>query len=325
MKHSVPTTSSGTDTHQAPVSRRPNAAAPRPRKIAICTSAIATVTATRAPTTVRVETGASWSRRSSLLWRQPWSVAAAPKLALIATAQPSRPGVTNWIGVSESSSTRSVSSVYVGGVPGRGDVGAVDEGAQRALGDRGLHLVGLRVVGDQGVAVLLDRDVGVALADLREGRVEVVGARSPRRCRRRPPCASGGQVVDERRRRRPGSGRPSTATGRRRSRRRAPGTSAGRRSRRTPRPCRAQKPAQDRDGEAPERRRPAAHARYSRPVRSRKTSSRVPADRTRRAVALGQPRDHRGGRPVVSTSPSAAPRPRRRPSSARASSRSAAG
>ena len=66
---------------------------------------------------VPVETGESWSRRSSLLSRQPWSVAAAPKAALIATAQPSSPGVTNWIVFRESSSTRSVSSVYVGGLP----------------------------------------------------------------------------------------------------------------------------------------------------------------------------------------------------------------
>ena len=115
MKQSVPTTSSGIDAHQAPVSRSPNAAAPRPRKIAIWVSAIATVTVTRAPTTVRVETGASWSRRSSLLCRQPCRVAAAPKLALIAIAQPSRPGVTYWMVSSESSSTRSTSREYVGG------------------------------------------------------------------------------------------------------------------------------------------------------------------------------------------------------------------
>ena len=70
---------------------------------------------TRAATTVRVDTGASGSRRSSLLCRQPCSVAAAPNAALIAIAQPSRPGVTNWIVVRLSSSTASVVSEYVGG------------------------------------------------------------------------------------------------------------------------------------------------------------------------------------------------------------------
>ena len=115
MKQSVPTTSSGMLIHHDPVSVSPNAAAPSPMKIASWTSAIPTVTETRAPTTVRVETGASWSRRISLDCRQPWSVAAAPKAALIAIAQPSRPGVTNWMVLSESSSTRSVSSEYVGG------------------------------------------------------------------------------------------------------------------------------------------------------------------------------------------------------------------
>ena len=68
------------------------------------------MTLTRAPTRVFVETGDSWSRRNSLELRQPFKVAAAPKLALIATAQPRRPGVTYWIGLRESSSTRSVSS-----------------------------------------------------------------------------------------------------------------------------------------------------------------------------------------------------------------------
>ena len=92
------------------MSRSPNAATPRPRKIAIWVSATPTVTLTRAPTRVFVETGDSWSRRNSLELRQPFKVAAAPKLALIATAQPSRPGVTYWIVFSESSSTRSASS-----------------------------------------------------------------------------------------------------------------------------------------------------------------------------------------------------------------------
>ena len=142
---------------------------------------------------MRVETGASCSRRSSLVCRQPCSVAAAPKLALIATAQPSSPGVTNWIVVSESSSTRSVSRVNRGGCAGGRDVGAVDERAQRALGDRGLDLVGLRVVGDQRVAVLLDRDVGVAVADLREGGVEVVGCATPRRSRSNASRAPSGR------------------------------------------------------------------------------------------------------------------------------------
>ena len=49
--------------------------------------------------------------------RQPLSVAAAPNDALIAIAQPSSPGVTNWMVLRESSSTRSVVSVYVSGAP----------------------------------------------------------------------------------------------------------------------------------------------------------------------------------------------------------------
>ena len=67
MKQSVPTTRSGIAADQEPVSCRPNAAAPRPRKIAICTSATSDRDRDpRAPTTVPVETGDSWSRRSSL-------------------------------------------------------------------------------------------------------------------------------------------------------------------------------------------------------------------------------------------------------------------
>ena len=83
--------------------------------------------------------------------------------------------MTNWIVVSESSSTRSASKCVRRRLAAGGDVGAVDERAQRALGDRRLDLVGLGVVRDQRVAVLLDRDVGVALAHLVERIVEVVG------------------------------------------------------------------------------------------------------------------------------------------------------
>ena len=75
------------------------------------------VTTTRALTMVRVGAGESWSRRNSLLCRQPCSVAAAPKAALIATAQPSSPGVTNWITCSEESSTRSARKSNTGGRP----------------------------------------------------------------------------------------------------------------------------------------------------------------------------------------------------------------
>jgi hypothetical protein len=50
-----------------------------------------------------------------LLLRQPCSVVAAPKAALIATAQASSPGVTNWIVLRDLSSTRSVLSVKVAG------------------------------------------------------------------------------------------------------------------------------------------------------------------------------------------------------------------
>ncbi len=105
MNDSVPTTSSGTDAHHAPDSCRPKAAAPRPRKMVICTSATPTVTTTRAATTAAVGAGESCSRRNSWVCRQPCSVAAAPIAALIATAHPSRPGVKYWIASSESSST----------------------------------------------------------------------------------------------------------------------------------------------------------------------------------------------------------------------------
>ena len=175
MNARVPATSSGTAIHHDPVSRSPNALMPRPRKIAICTSAISTVTTTRAPTTDPAETGESWSRRSSLLLRHPWRVAAAPNAALIATAQPSRPGRHELDGLQRLVLDPLAGERVARRLPGRVLVGAVDEGVQGALGDRRLHLVGLRVVRDQRVALHLDRRVGVALADLAQRAVEVVG------------------------------------------------------------------------------------------------------------------------------------------------------
>ena len=117
MKHSVPTSTSGTAAHQAPSSRSPNASVATPRNSAVCTVAMPIVTTTRAPTTVRVLTGASCSRRSSPLWRQPCSVAAAPTAAFVAIAHPSRPGVKYWMTDSDSSSTCSTCRAYGGAAP----------------------------------------------------------------------------------------------------------------------------------------------------------------------------------------------------------------
>ena len=54
MKQRVPTTSIGIAIHHEPVRVQAESAAPRPRKIAIWARAMATVTATLAPTMVRV-------------------------------------------------------------------------------------------------------------------------------------------------------------------------------------------------------------------------------------------------------------------------------
>src|SRR4051812_29037303 len=75
------------------------------------------VTPIRADTTALVETGDSLIRRNSFVVRQPTKVAAAPKVALVAIAHPSRPGVMNWIVCSDSSSTRCPWYEYVGGLP----------------------------------------------------------------------------------------------------------------------------------------------------------------------------------------------------------------
>ena len=113
MNASVPAISSGTDIHQEPVSCSPKAAIASPTKITICTSAISTVTTTRAATTER-----GGDRGEP---QPPQQLAVAPALPAwrpprtprsIATAQPSRPGVTNWMVFSDLSSTRSVASVY---------------------------------------------------------------------------------------------------------------------------------------------------------------------------------------------------------------------
>src|SRR5262245_18651072 len=117
MNAKVPQATNGMPIHHDPVSFNPNAATARPRKIAIWSSAIARLTNTRANTIDRVETGASRNRRNSFVLRHCTSVSAAPNVALVATAQPSRPGVTYWIDLSESSSTWRASSVYTGGLP----------------------------------------------------------------------------------------------------------------------------------------------------------------------------------------------------------------
>jgi hypothetical protein len=79
-------------------------------KMAACTTAIAMLTPTRAPTTVPVPTGESRNRRRTFFCRQVTSVSAAPNMAPVATAQPSRPGVRYWMTCSDSSSTCWVSS-----------------------------------------------------------------------------------------------------------------------------------------------------------------------------------------------------------------------
>ncbi len=58
---------------------------------------------------------------------------------------------------------------------GSRDVGSVHERTQRPLGDGGLDLVGLGVVRDQGLALHLHGDIGIALAHLRQGSSTVLG------------------------------------------------------------------------------------------------------------------------------------------------------
>ena len=82
-----------------------------PMNTASWISATPRLTPTLASTTEPVLTGASRSRRSSLVSRQLTSVIAAPKAPPEAIAQPSRPGARYWIGLSDLSSTCAVVSV----------------------------------------------------------------------------------------------------------------------------------------------------------------------------------------------------------------------
>src|SRR5450631_1786693 len=83
----------------------------------ICTMAIATLIPIRAVTTDDVLTGARRSLRSSLSFRQPTRVIAAPNAAPDAIAQPSRPGARYWMAFSDLSSTCVAVSWYVGDRP----------------------------------------------------------------------------------------------------------------------------------------------------------------------------------------------------------------
>ena len=87
------------------------------RNAASWTSAISRLTVIRAAAIAPVLAGVSRSRRSSFFCRQLTSVIAAPKVAPEAIAQPSRPGASYWIGLSEVSSTCAVASVNAGGFP----------------------------------------------------------------------------------------------------------------------------------------------------------------------------------------------------------------
>ena len=190
-----------------------------------------------------VETGASRSRRSSLVL--PPARAASPRrrtLALIAIAQPSRPGVTNWMVSSDSSSTRSASREYFGGCPRRRDVGAVDERAERPACDRRAAPGRVAVVRDDRVAVLLDRRRRRRPCVPRRAPRQVVGVLHVEGCRRTPPSRLAGRssirrdIADL-------DHADLAVSGWRRRRRTAPGTSAGRRSRRTPPAGRAGSPS----------------------------------------------------------------------------------
>ena len=85
-------------------------------KMAVWTSAMATLTPDPGRTT------APRDRRQPQPAQEPLlppgtSVSAAPNIAPVAIAQPSRPGVMYWIVFSDSSSTCSASSENVGGCP----------------------------------------------------------------------------------------------------------------------------------------------------------------------------------------------------------------
>ncbi len=85
--------------------------------MAVWARATPTLTPTRAPTTAAVGTGESRSRRRICFCRQVTRVSAAPNVAPVATAQPSSPGVTNWMAFSDRSSTCRACSWNRGGVP----------------------------------------------------------------------------------------------------------------------------------------------------------------------------------------------------------------
>src|SRR6266508_4254842 len=79
-------------------------------KMAVCTSATPMLTPTRAETMAGVRTGESRSRRRIFFCRQVTRVSAAPNVAPVAIAQPSRPGVMYWIVFSDWSSTWATST-----------------------------------------------------------------------------------------------------------------------------------------------------------------------------------------------------------------------
>jgi len=86
-------------------------------KITVWPMAMIRLMPTRASTTVPGRIGASRSRRRIRFSRQVTSVSAAPNVAPVAMAQPSRPGVMNWIVSSDWSSTCSAASENFGGCP----------------------------------------------------------------------------------------------------------------------------------------------------------------------------------------------------------------
>src|SRR6266540_4074533 len=126
-------------------------------KMAVCTSATPMLTPTRAETMAGVRTGESRSRRRIFFCRQVTRVSAAPNVAPVAIAQPSRPGVMYWIVFSDWSSTWATSTENLGG-------------AQRvAFGQR--REDGRRVPGGDGQRhlVVVDGRLGNEPADLVNG------------------------------------------------------------------------------------------------------------------------------------------------------------
>ena len=105
MNTSIPHSASGSAMYQEPVSFRPNTAMATAMKSTNCSTAMTIETTTREATRSQVFVGVSRIRRSSLVLRQLTRVMAPPNVPPIASANPSRPGVRYWIGLSEASST----------------------------------------------------------------------------------------------------------------------------------------------------------------------------------------------------------------------------